>query len=532
MIEQKRKNPLRILPIMDSFGWVKNHKYGWQNGTLPHGAPPSKIIYARSLIDSGLEMTYTYDQDLRLTQKDVKWTKTEDYTYDTNGVLNTMSYSFPDVWVNPVQGELNFTRDNSGLITAVTGDKQMNITYNNDLEIGNIQHTLPQSFAEAYTYDTRGNRLTSPTQSSVYNNLNQLIENSTHTYQYDADGNLIEEKNKATTETRKYYFNSQDRLIKYEHYPTDAALLDVTAEYKYDLHGRRIQKSVNGVITNFVWEQNNLSLELDSSNQPIRKYFYNVAMDDVECHLEYTEVTHWTNVFEYPQGWYYYVKDQVGTIYKVVDVVNEQFVEERSYDSFGNLVNSSGTATTNLGFQGKYYDQESGLYYFYNRYYNPLNGRFINEDPIGFQDDLNMYKFVANNPINSTDPLGLFCLGNEEIMTGLAVGPVSAAIAYGLSRKAIDVAEAMGLPGNGWMSAQDAFRHCYWTCLMTRTIGPVHADWIGYIHEECDENNTCDQRRMDEHNNAMGIILGFSSCSGCKESCLWAWTMGMLVQLF
>ncbi|MCP4149505.1 MAG: RHS repeat-associated core domain-containing protein, partial [bacterium] len=93
----------------------------------------------------------------------------------------------------------------------------------------------------------------------------------------------------------------------------------------------------------------------------------------------------------------YYVKDQVGTIYKVVDVVNEQFVEERSYDSFGTLVNSTGTTTTNLGFQGKYHDPESGLYYFYNRYYNPANGRFMNEDLIGLNGGLNLYAFANND---------------------------------------------------------------------------------------------------------------------------------------
>ena len=81
--------------------------------------------------------------------------------------------------------------------------------------------------------------------------------------------------------------------------------------------------------------------------------------------------------------------------------------ESRVYDSFGNLVNQTGTATTPLGFQGKYYDAESGLNYFYHRYYNPAIGRFMTEDPIALYSGPNMYEVMGNDTVNFKDPFGL-----------------------------------------------------------------------------------------------------------------------------
>jgi RHS repeat-associated protein len=97
----------------------------------------------------------------------------------------------------------------------------------------------------------------------------------------------------------------------------------------------------------------------------------------------------------------------VGTIYKVWDLNAKALADVRTYDSFGNLISQTGTTKTPLGFQGKYYDQESGLNYFYYRYYNPALGRFISEDPIGLNGGLNLQKFVNSNPINSIDPTGI-----------------------------------------------------------------------------------------------------------------------------
>jgi RHS repeat-associated protein len=60
-------------------------------------------------------------------------------------------------------------------------------------------------------------------------------------------------------------------------------------------------------------------------------------------------------------------------------------------------------------FQSQRLDAETGLYYFKNRYYDPIHGRFISRDPAGMTDGPNLYAFVNNNPINFVDPLGLAC---------------------------------------------------------------------------------------------------------------------------
>ena len=389
----------------DNFLWRKGYSYNnYFNGGNPTGFTPYLVRYSMRWQYGEYRMNYYYDSGNRLSIRNNGYlSHKKTYNYDTNGLLSNLTYTghtaFPDI-------DIDFTRDDSGLITAITGDKELNVNYNSDLEIEGVQHILPQPFNESYTYDTRGNRLTSLTNAYTYNDLNQLTSTTTHTYSYDADGNLIEERNKITTETKKYFYNSENRLTGFEHYPTDASPADIIATYNYDIYGRRLQKNVNGNIINFSWEGDNLALEMDANYQPIRRYVYGFGKDDVEGYVEISEIT--GGMFDQSrQGWYSYIKDQVGTIYKVYSDNAKQIVDTRTYDTFGNLINRTGTSTGNLGFQGKYYDPESGLYYFYNRYYNPSNGRFINEDPIGFNGGLNFYSYGNNNSLMFVDPYGL-----------------------------------------------------------------------------------------------------------------------------
>jgi len=58
-------------------------------------------------------------------------------------------------------------------------------------------------------------------------------------------------------------------------------------------------------------------------------------------------------------------------------------------------------------FTGRQYDSETGLHYYRARYYNAEIGRFLQPDPIGYNDGMNMYAYVGNNPISFTDPFGL-----------------------------------------------------------------------------------------------------------------------------
>src|SRR5208283_5311627 len=78
-----------------------------------------------------------------------------------------------------------------------------------------------------------------------------------------------------------------------------------------------------------------------------------------------------------------------------------------SYDPFGNKT-VSGTANNNqLHYTGREQDPDTGYIYDRARYYDPITGRFITEDPLGFKAGANFYVYALNNPINFNDPYGL-----------------------------------------------------------------------------------------------------------------------------
>ncbi|SJG12124.1 rhs core protein with extension [Shigella sonnei] len=78
------------------------------------------------------------------------------------------------------------------------------------------------------------------------------------------------------------------------------------------------------------------------------------------------------------------------------------------YDEWGNLLGETSAQhlQQSLRLPGQQYDEESGLYYNRNRYYDPLQGRYITQDPIGLRGEWNLYKYPLN-PVRFIDSLGL-----------------------------------------------------------------------------------------------------------------------------
>jgi len=103
---------------------------------------------------------------------------------------------------------------------------------------------------------------------------------------------------------------------------------------------------------------------------------------------------------------YYYHADGLGSITGLSDATGTM-VQTYGYDAFGN-VTISGSVSQPFMFTGREYDAETSMYFYRARYYDPVVGRFVTKDPIGFAGgDVNLYNYVAGNPISLTDPDGL-----------------------------------------------------------------------------------------------------------------------------
>jgi RHS repeat-associated protein len=105
-----------------------------------------------------------------------------------------------------------------------------------------------------------------------------------------------------------------------------------------------------------------------------------------------------------------YLEDRLGSVVGLANasqIVTDTF----RYDAWGNLLQGQGTTNPSyqwVGEQGYYLNPDAGLYLLGYRYYAPGTGRFLTRDLIGFAGGINLYQYVGNNSINSTDPSGLW----------------------------------------------------------------------------------------------------------------------------
>ncbi len=297
----------------------------------------------------GVLATYAYDNLLRLSS----------VTFG-NGVVQ--SYAF-----DPVSRLQTLTSNLAG----TAQDQTASFTYNSVSQIDTlIKNNDAYSWNGHYNID----------RPSVANGLNQLTSAGAITLGYDLRGNLN------VSGAASFGYTSENRLATMQSVVGETTL-------SYDLGGRLWQVIQGSVTKRFDYSGSNLLAESDASENVQRRYVYGPGSDR-------------------PIIWYegngladrrFLLADERGSIVAETNSSGNA-IAINSYDEYGI------PATSNIGrfqYAGQAWLPEIGMYYYKARIYSPTLGRFLQTDPIGYGDGINMYAYVGSDPINRTDPTGL-----------------------------------------------------------------------------------------------------------------------------
>jgi RHS repeat-associated protein len=341
------------------------------------------------------------------------------YSYDGSGRQILVSTQNA---MGTILASLGSSYDGAGQLTQeADSDQTTNYTYDADGQLTSAQSTAEPT--ESYNYDGNGNRQ-GPDHATGPDN--QVTSDGTYNYAYDHDGNLVLKTAIATGMVTACSYDYRNRLTDVVETNAAGAVLS-DSHYTYDVFDRRIAVTVNGQTTYTVYNGNNAWADYSASGQVQTRYLFGDRADEI--------LGRW----QHAQGAAWYLTDHLGSVRDLVNA-GGQVINRIEYNSFGQVLSETNIANGDrFLYTGREFDAATGLYYYRARYYDPALGRFISQDPLGLNVDINPYRYALNGPTRWTDPMGLEVAVGYSTTTSRGAGGTAAA-----SQTAVNTAENVG----------------------------------------------------------------------------------------